>query len=167
MEKRHVIHPFTPIVSQSSTVLILGSIPSPVSCEKGFYYMHPRNRFWRVIEYVTDKEFVRKSTEEKIRTLHECGIGLYDVIAECDMTDASDASVKNVRYADVYSLLKESSVKLIALNGKRAAKEFKKAFPELSEMSVTLPSTSPANAAFTIEMLCSIWKDAVSGYLNQ
>ena len=42
----YVSHPFEPVFDKESRVLILGSIPSPKSRENGFYYGHPRNRFW-------------------------------------------------------------------------------------------------------------------------
>ena len=44
-----VFHPFPPVFCESSSVLILGSFPSVRSRGEGFYYGHPRHRFWRVI----------------------------------------------------------------------------------------------------------------------
>ena len=40
---------FEPVYGPASRALILGSWPSPKSWEEGFYYGHPRNRFWPLL----------------------------------------------------------------------------------------------------------------------
>ena len=58
-------HMLEPIYDKNSRLLILGSIPSVKSREKGFYYAHPRNRFWKILETVY-KETIGDTKEEKI-----------------------------------------------------------------------------------------------------
>ena len=56
MKTEKVIHEFEPVFDASSRVLMLGTMPSPKSRETGFYYGHPRNRFWRVLADVCGEE---------------------------------------------------------------------------------------------------------------
>ena len=94
-EYRHVVHTFGPLYNENSKVVVLGSIPSPASREVGFYYGHPRNRFWMVLAQVLEAE-VPGSIEEKKRLVLDNGLALWDVIEECDIIGASDSSVRNV-----------------------------------------------------------------------
>ena len=50
MEAQHIEHTLEPVFDERSRVLVLGTMPSPKSREVGFYYGHPQNRFWRVME---------------------------------------------------------------------------------------------------------------------
>ena len=64
-EMEHVTHEFQPIYDKDSKVLMLGTMPSPKSREVGFYYGHPRNRFWKVVSDVCG-EALPETKEEKI-----------------------------------------------------------------------------------------------------
>ncbi|WP_417193441.1 uracil-DNA glycosylase family protein, partial [Bifidobacterium pullorum] len=96
----HVEHGFGPVWDAESRVLVLGSMPSPKSREASFYYMHPRNRFWPVMAAVfadpADPEDAPGDTPDSRRAFAlRHGIALWDVIAECDIDGASDASIAN------------------------------------------------------------------------
>lgn len=158
MEYQHITHPFDPIYDESSEILILGSLPSVKSRENAFYYGHPQNRFWRVIAALLDA--VAPSTvEEKRNLLLANRIALWDVIYSCDIRGSSDSSIRNVVPTDLQIILKSSKIRKIFANGKTAAALYRKYQLEKTEIEITaLPSTSPANAAWTPERLCEAWR---------
>lgn len=158
MEYQHITHPFDPIYDESSEILILGSLPSVKSRENAFYYGHPQNRFWRVIAALLDAT-APNTIEEKRNLLLANRIALWDVIYSCDIRGSSDSSIRNVVPTNLQIILKSSKIRKIFANGKTAASlyhryQFKKTGIEI----VALPSTSPANAAWTPERLCEAWR---------
>ena len=140
-----------------SKVLILGSFPSVKSRETAFFYGHPQNRFWRVCAAVFDKP-VPTSIEEKKAFLHENHIALWDVIASCEIVGSSDASIKNAVANDIRPILDGANIAAIFANGKTAAALYEKyILPVTGRNAITLPSTSPANAAWSLERLRDAW----------
>ena len=151
MEYEHVIHPFEPVYSRTSQILILGSFPSVKSREQSFYYGHPQNRFWKVISGLL-RETVPVTVEEKREML------LKHDIASCDIVGSSDISIKNATPTDVATLVKRTQICKIFCNGKKAGKLYEKYQQKDVEIpAITLPSTSPANAAFSVERLIAEW----------
>lgn len=156
-EYQHIYHTFEPVYDGNSEILILGSFPSVKSREQGFYYGHPRNRFWKVLSTLLDCE-EPVGTEEKKKMLLQHHIAVWDVIDSCDIKGSSDSSIRNVVPADIAGLLLESSIHGIYANGKTAGKLYQKYIqPEVDREIVTLPSTSPANAAYSVEDLIKAW----------
>lgn len=154
-----VTHGFGPFVNDDSEILILGSFPSVKSREQQFFYGHPKNRFWPVISSVYGFP-EPKTIEEKKELLCRCHIALYDVIEECEIMASSDASIRNPIVSDLPSILSRSSVAKIFLNGKKAGALFQRyQLPLLGKETryAILPSTSPANAAVSLEKLIEIW----------
>ena len=150
-------HPFPPLYNKSSKILILGSFPSVKSREQMFFYGHPQNRFWKVISAVFDCN-EPKTVEEKKKLLFENGVALWDVIASCEIEGSSDSSIKNVKVNDISEILKAADIKQIFVNGKTAEKYFKKyTKPLINRDAICLPSTSPANAAWSAERLAQKW----------
>lgn len=157
MEYQHIIHPFEPIWNETSEILILGTLPSVKSRENDFYYGHPQNRFWRVLAGVLGKA-VPVSVEEKKSFLLENKIAIWDVIYSCDIQGSSDQSIKNVVPTDIRNILKNSSIKTVYVNGKKAGQLYQKYQQKLTEKeAIVLPSTSPANAAWSLERLIEAW----------
>lgn len=151
-------HTFEPIYDNQSRILILGSFPSVKSREGGFYYHHPRNRFWEVISNIFSEE-LPLTVNEKRELLLRNHIALWDVINRCDIEGSSDTSIKNVVPADINSLLKKTNIKKIYANGNKAYELYQKyCFMATNKDIIKLPSTSPANAAWTLERLCEEWK---------
>lgn len=146
-------HTIKPFYNKDSKVLILGSFPSVKSREEGFYYAHPQNRFWRVLSSVFEEEIV-----DKKEFLKKHKIALFDVCASCEIKGSSDASIKEVVPNDIEEILKESGIKQIILNGKTASKLYQKYMKDIKVPSITLPSTSPANASFSLEKLIKEYK---------
>ena len=154
----HIVHPFSPFFFEDSRVLIVGSLPSVKSRENGFYYGHPQNRFWKMLALIFC-EGIPQSTEEKKNFLRLHKIAVYDSIKECIICGSSDSSIRSVVPSDIKSIVENSKVKKILANGKTAAKYFLKYQDEnLCSMLKTLPSTSPANASFSLEKLAEIWR---------
>ncbi len=151
--KQYVAHPFEPVFDKDSKVLILGSIPSPKSREKGFYYGHPQNRFWKVLAKVF-KEQVPVSIEDKKEFVLRYHIALWDVVKSCDIKGASDSSISNVAVNDIKGLIQKTNIKSIVTTGKKADFLYQKyVLPVINIQSVCLPSTSPANCSVKEEQL--------------
>ena len=151
-------HPFPPLYDKNSKILILGSFPSVKSREQMFFYGHPQNRFWKVVSTITGDD-LPVSIEDKKAFLLKNHIALWDVIASCDITGSSDSSIKNVVANDLTPILKNADIKQIYVNGKTAEKYYKKYIRDtVGTDAVCLPSTSPANAGCSVDMLIEKWE---------
>lgn len=148
-------HEIDPVYNENSKILILGSFPSEASRACGFYYGHPQNRFWRVLPRVLGKT-LDGDKEEKIRFLLENNIALWDVIGSCTVTGSSDSSIKDVIPNDITPILNTADIKAVYLNGKLANRLFEK-YVKCEIPHICLPSTSPANAAYSLDRLISGW----------
>ena len=153
-----ITHPFPPLYDEKSEILILGSFPSVKSREQMFFYGHPQNRFWKVTAAVFGDE-VPVSVEEKKTFLLKNKIALWDVIGACEITGSSDSSIKNVTPNNLTPILQTANIQKIYVNGKTAEKYFKLYQETLvGREAVCLPSTSPANAAWSVDKLITEWK---------
>ena len=156
--KEKQLHPIKPLFNMDSKVLILGSFPYLKSREQMFFYGHPQNRFWRVLAEVFSCE-VPQTIEEKREFILSHNIALWDVIASCEIEGSADSSIRNVVPNDLTQILQFADIKQIFVNGKTAEKFYNKYIKEaIGKEAVCLPSTSPANAAWSIEKLVSAWK---------
>ena len=146
-----VLHELKPIYDENSKVLILGSIPSIKSRELGFYYAHPKNKFWKTLAQIYNED-LPNTIEEKINFLIKHNIALYDVLASCEISSSSDSSIKNPVPNKLNTIIKNSKIKTIFTTGKKAYELYKKyCFPETKINAFYLPSTSPANCPKGIE----------------
>jgi len=151
-------HNFPPLFDEASQILILGSFPSVKSRETAFFYGHPQNRFWRIMSELLD-DALPQSIEEKKALLLKNHIALWDVIAECEIEGSADSSITNVKANDILPIINYSCIKQIFVNGSTAYKLYNKhIFPQTGLKAIALPSTSPANAAWTVEKLKKEWK---------
>lgn len=153
-----VQHPINPVYDENSKILILGSFPSVKSREANFFYGHPQNRFWKVLAAVFETE-VANTVEEKRRFLLEHHVAVWDVIQSCEIVGSSDSSIKNVVPNDLSEILSKAQIKQIFVNGKKAEQFYKKYIEtNIGRKAICLPSTSPANAAWSMERLVGEWK---------
>lgn len=151
-------HNIEPVYDEHSEILILGSFPSVKSRESRFFYGHPKNRFWKVVSAVYDDN-APQTTDEKRQFLIKRHIAVWDVIKSCDITGSSDSSIRNVVANDIRRILDSADIKRIFVNGRKAEELYRKyIFPQTKREAVCLPSTSPANAAWSIERLIEEWK---------
>ncbi len=152
-----VYHEIEPVYDHSSKILILGSFPSVKSRENHFYYGHPQNRFWKVLEKLYDIHFT--DIESKKQFLHKNHIALWDVIESCEIEGSSDASIRNIKLNDIKKIIDESAIEKIYVNGKKAQEYYNKYVLDKTKIScIPLPSTSPANAAYSLDKLIEKWK---------
>lgn len=160
-EYRTIEHNFEPVYNEQSQILILGSLPSVKSRENNFYYGHPQNRFWKLISTLCQTA-VPQTIEEKKQILYDNRIALWDVIAKCDIIGSSDSSIKNVVANDMHFILEHAPINRIYANGGKAYELYMRyCYPECKREIIKLPSTSPANAAFSMEKLQTVWSDAI------
>ena len=155
MTLQDIIHPFEPISNEHSRNLILGTIPSVQSREAGFYYAHPRNRFWSVLAGSFGQP-IPQSVEEKTRLLLTNGIALWDVLASCEIDGSDDASIRKPVCNDIAALVRGKPIQKILCNGKKAY-DLYRCFFNIPMPVLLMPSTSPANAAWSAERLMAAW----------
>ena len=150
-------HPIAPVFDEKSRVLILGSFPSVKSRETCFFYGHPQNRFWKTLAGVYG-ETVPNTIDEKKAFLLNHGIALWDVIASCEIEGSSDVSIKNAVPNDLTLILHAAQIERIYTNGGTAHRLYRRYLEKQTGMeAICLPSTSPANAAWTAERLRDAW----------
>ena len=161
LEYQTIEHTFQPVFDNRSAILILGSLPSVKSRENQFYYGHPQNRFWKLLAGLYQSE-IPETIEEKKAFLYKNHIALWDVIAKCDIIGSSDSSIKNVLPNDMSIILDNAPIKRIYANGGKAYELYMKyCYPECKREIIKLPSTSPANAAFSMERLVLSWSKII------
>jgi hypoxanthine-DNA glycosylase len=152
-----VEHPFPPVVDKDCRILILGSFPSVKSREDGFFYGHPQNRFWRMLAAIFQEDVPSDIAGKKALLLRH-HVALWDVIAACEIAGSSDASVKNAVPVDIARITDVADIRHICCNGTLAGKLYKRHLQPLTGIeAVVLPSTSPANAAWSLEKLIDAW----------
>lgn len=146
-----VYHTLKPIYNEDSKVLILGSIPSIKSREIGFYYSHPKNRFWSTLSRIYQED-IGSSIDEKISFLFKHNIALFDVVKSCSINSSSDSSIKDVIPNDLEKIINNSNIKTIFTTGKKAYELYNKyCLHDTKIKAILLPSTSPANCPKNIE----------------
>lgn len=152
-------HTFGPVYNKNSKILILGSFPSVKSRELNFYYGHPQNRFWKLMSKIYNEE-IGDEIDLKKQFLLKNNIALWDSLKSCEIKGSSDASITNVEINNIEELIKKSNISKIIFNGKAAYNLFVKNadMTKHSNLEIRiLPSTSPANAAYSLDKLFDIW----------
>lgn len=153
-----VKHTIGPFYQSDSEILILGSFPSVKSRDENFYYMHPQNRFWKVLSKVFNDD-IENSVEGKRKFLIKHKIALWDVIESCEITGSSDMSIKNIKVNKIAELIKNSKVKYIFTTGKKAYNLYNKyCLKDTNIHAIPLYSTSPANAKYSLVELVENYK---------
>ena len=165
----HVGPGLPPLYGAQAKALILGSFPSPKSRAQGFYYGHPQNRFWPVLAALTGEPVpAREDIEAKKQIILRHGLALWDTLERCTITGAADASIKDAVPNDIAALLAKAPIEAVFCNGATAYRIYTKYLQPVSGIAaVKLPSTSPANAAFTMPRLLDAWGTALEGYVNK
>ncbi len=154
-------HSFEVVIDSASKILILGSLPSTISVERGFYYMHPQNRFWKILSSLYSEDAYTMNIEEKKRFILKHHLALYDVIESCRIENSSDQSICDVKVQDLHKLLMSYPIERVVLNGDKAYSLFIKYYPNYKDIAVKVPSTSSANAGYSLEKLIEFWRKAL------
>lgn len=143
-------HPFNPILFRDTEILILGTFPSVKSFENNFYYAHPRNQFWKIMEAVSG--YPVNNRDQKIWLLKKCKLGLWDMVAACQRDNSLDSSLKDEKVNDIAALLEQyPKIKKVCFTGKKAEALYETYFSHLEAETCYLPSPSPAYAAMSFE----------------
>lgn len=155
------LHTIPPVFDRHSKILILGSFPSVKSRAAAFFYGHPQNRFWQVLAAVLACE-LPVTTEEKRALLLRHHIALWDVVASCEITGSDDASIRNALPNDLSAITAAADIRRIFTNGGTADRLYRRLCRAQTGMdAIKLPSTSPANARYTLERLTAEWGAAI------
>ena len=164
----HVGPGLPPLHGAQAGALILGSFPSPKSREQGFFYGHPQNRFWPLIASLTGEPVpVWADIEAKKAIILRHGLAVWDTIGACDIRSASDASIRNVEPNDVAALIRRLGVQAVFCNGAASGRVYARYAQPMTGLAATvLPSTSPANAAWSMEKLRDAWGTALAPFLQ-
>ena len=161
-----IVHPIPPLYREDSRILILGSFPSVKSREMMFFYGHPQNRFWKVVSALYGDPFP-ETVPQRRDFLIRHRIAAWDVIHSCEITGSSDASIRDVSVNDLRPILETAPIETIFVNGKTAEELYKRyTEPVINRPSVCLPSTSPANAAWSLDRLIEAWRLILPGESN-
>lgn len=152
-------HPFNPVFDKNSEILILGTFPSEKSREYGFFYGHPQNRFWKIIVLLTKSNKIPQTIYEKKQILLKNRIAIWDTIQSCDIKGSSDISITNIIPNDLSKILEYANIKQIYANGSKAYQIYMKfCYQNTGKNILKLPSTSPANASYSLQKLYNAWK---------
>lgn len=159
---------FPPVFSPDSRALILGTWPSPKSRAMQFYYGHPQNRFWPMLAHLTGEPvpaLADVAAKKRLITAH--GLALWDTLASCTITGASDASIRDAVPNDIAALLAQAPIRAVFCNGAASYRLYETYLRPVSGIAaVRLPSTSPANAAVRPDALEKAWGAALAPWIT-
>lgn len=154
-----VVHPFAPIMNAESRILVLGSFPSVKSREIRYYYGHPQNRFWSMLSAVFESPLPQTNDEKEALVLGH-HLALWDVIASCTITGSSDASIKDAVPVDIRRVLDHAPIERVICNGALSGRLYHRYLESITGMpAIVMPSTSPANASWSLARLTDAWRD--------
>ncbi|MBO4383770.1 MAG: DNA-deoxyinosine glycosylase [Clostridia bacterium] len=166
MKAAKQVHNIPPLYDAESRILVLGSFPSIKSREAEFFYGHPQNRYWKVMPFLLG-EPLPETIEEKAAMMHRHHIAMWDTIGSCTIAGSSDSSITDVVPNDLSVILKAAHIEAIFTNGAKSTDLYNKLlYPVTGIRPVKVPSTSHANAAFSLDRLRQEWGDALAPYLE-
>ncbi|MEA1987727.1 MAG: DNA-deoxyinosine glycosylase [Pseudomonadota bacterium] len=157
---------FKPIVSSNPQLLVLGTMPSVESLNQAFYYAHPRNAFWPIMQSLVNMPI--NTIDDKIALVDKAGLAVWDVLESCDRQGSLDSAIKSPQANDFESFLVHyEKINTICFNGKKAEQLFKRYVLKEQKIPnhiryIVLPSTSPANASITVEDKRLFWQEKLS-----
>lgn len=159
-----------PVVSERTVVLVLGSFPGAASLRAQQYYGHPQNQFWRILQALWPSHPLPAAGHyaQRCEWLLERRLGVWDVYASCERQGSLDSAIRQAQVNDFYHLAQACPcLTAIAHNGAESYKHAPAVLRSLREAggaapaprieSVKLPSTSPANAAWSFERKRAAW----------
>ncbi|VWX57166.1 G/U mismatch-specific uracil-DNA glycosylase [Burkholderiales bacterium 8X] len=149
-----------PIVDSRTRLLILGSFPGARSLECGQYYAHPRNQFWKILQSIWHDLSIPLGDDgqvERASWLRDRGIGLWDVYASCEREGSLDASIRSAALNDIAGL-RLPCLEAIAHNGGKSFRHARHT-RKVGVPVYSLPSSSPAHAAWSLERKTVAWRE--------
>lgn len=176
------IKSFPPVADENTRLLILGSMPGPMSLQMSQYYAFKNNQFWRIMGNICGFE-PDISYEQRLVSLQKNHIGLWDVIASCERQGALDSNIRREIYNPVKKLIGDMQISAVAFNGRKSGDTFRRhILTEKAEKDFTsrdkavingreiilidLPSTSPAYASLSFEQKLAVWREKIIGFIR-
>ena len=99
-----------------------------------------------------------ETKKDKITFALRNHIAVWDVLAGCEIRGADDSSIRNPKPNDMNLILKEAPIQAIFATGQKAAQLYRRyCYKDTGIEIICLPSTSPANASYSLERLISQW----------
>ena len=159
-----ILQGLPPFIPEDPRILILGSMPSEASLEAGFYYAHPQNRFFKIVGVLFGMDVATiPGRKAALASLH---IALFDVIGQCRRSGSLDSAIKDAVPNDIPRLLSEHpSIQVVATNGALSRKLLSRQALPSGVKLFNLPSTSPANASWSLQRLIPLYKEAFDAAL--
>jgi double-stranded uracil-DNA glycosylase len=157
---------FPPIAGSNAARLILGSMPGTASLQAREYYAHPRNAFWTIVESLLD---IKRAAPyaERCDALATAGIAVWDVLKACRRSGSLDSAIEpdSIVANDFRRFLQRNpGIERIYFNGNTARRLYDRhvlaTLPRRQQLipRFTLPSTSPANASFSLQDKIRAWR---------
>ena len=147
-----------PVVAPHTRVLVLGSFPSAASLAAGRYYAHPRNQFWIILSRLWRTDLHGMPYDQRLDEVRRRGLGIWDVYASCHREGSLDSAIEAAQPNDLAGLVQRlPRLNAIAHNGGESARTMALTRTLVSEV-VRLPSTSPANASWSLERKLQAWR---------
>ncbi|MEN9888919.1 MAG: hypothetical protein RL559_956 [Pseudomonadota bacterium] len=165
------LHGLPALVNAHTRVLVLGSFPGLRSLQGQQYYAHPHNHFWPIVQALWPQAPwpIDGDYAQRCAALLAQGVGVWDVYAECEREGSLDSAIRAPRLNDFAGLLAQCPrLSGIAHNGGESFRHAKAVLRALAEAGLAdrvqvhrLPSTSPANATWSVARKCEAWKDVM------
>ena len=151
-----------PVIDAGVRILVLGSFPGAASLAAGQYYAHPRNQFWRLISAVVGEDLATLPYAERLPRLLAHGVGLWDVLGECEREGSLDSSIRKPAAND-FKRLRELCplLETVGFNGQASGK-FAPQFDAAGYRTLVLPSSSPAHMAMSLEQKLLVWAKLIN-----
>lgn len=152
-----------PLVNANTRLLVLGSFPGVASLARQQYYAHPQNQFWKILQAIWPEpplDLHSDNYPQRCDWLLRRGLGLWDVYASCERVGSLDAAIRQPVVNDLTSLVPICpALRVIAHNGRESFRHASQ-LAKLGLPVLSLPSTSPANASWSLARKRDAWRAA-------
>jgi hypoxanthine-DNA glycosylase len=146
-----------PVISRNTRLLVLGSFPGVASLNAGQYYAHPRNQFWPLLSALLGEDLVAMSYRRRLAAVRRSAVGIWDIYASCRREGSLDQAIEDAELNDFASLRRRApALRAIAHNGGESARAIRQ-LALLGYEVYRLPSSSPANASWSLERKLQAW----------
>jgi len=154
---------FDAIVTSSSKILILGTMPGEKSLLLQEYYGNKGNQFWRLL-FAVYNTAPKTDYNDKIQFLYEHNIALWDVLQYCEREGSLDSRIKNEVANNFESFYAEyPGIKKVFFSSKNAAAYYDKYVGRKASIEYNiLPSPSGANATMSFMQKLEIWREKLA-----
>ncbi len=159
-----MLYGLQPVYAKYSRVMILGSMPSALSLQKGQYYGNPRNAMWPILFSLLEEPF-QQEYEKRLQIILQHGLALWDMAYSCEREGSADSRMRQITPNHLEWILQECpELAAFAFNGKKSYELFCHFYHLQNGLLfgrkleyLVMPSTSPAYAALRVEQKQEAW----------